>query len=105
MKKLIMFLVGISFISSVQAHESRVWHKHPHKPIKRVVVVKPSHHHHANPWAVVAAVAGIAVVLDSAGNPKVAGKSTFVLETKLIESGKTDVIQQGDNVFFIKGTG
>jgi hypothetical protein len=60
----------------------------------------------ANPWAAFGAVVGAAIVIDAAtGQPKVEGKQSIVVETKLIEAGKVDVVDKGNEVIFIKGIG
>lgn len=71
---------------------------------RHAVVVAPSYD--ANPWAAFGAVVGAAIVIDAAtGQPKVEGKQSIVVETKLIETGKVDVVDKGDKVVFIKGIG
>ena len=71
---------------------------------RHAVVVAPSYH--ANPWAAFSAVVGAAIVIDAAtGQPKVEGKESIVVETKLIEAGKVDVVDKGNEVVFIKGIG
>ena len=68
------------------------------------VVVTPGYQ--ANPLAAFGAAVGAAIVIDAAtGQPKVEGKQSIVVETKLIETGKVDVVDKGDEVVFIKGIG
>lgn len=72
---------------------------------KKVVVVNPGHHHH-NPWHSFAAVVGTAIVIDKVtGEPTVEGKDSILVETKLIEAGKVDVIEKDGKVIFIRGIG
>ncbi|MCL1058010.1 hypothetical protein L2729_08340 [Shewanella gelidimarina] len=68
------------------------------------VVVTPGYQ--ANPWAAFGAVVGAAIIIDAAtGQPTVEGKESIVVETKLIEAGKVDVVDNGNEVVFIKGIG
>jgi len=72
----------------------------------KVVVVKSGHHHSISPWSAFAGVVGTAIIIDKlTGEPKVEGKDSFVIETKLIEAGKVDVIEKEGKVIFIKGIG
>jgi hypothetical protein len=53
-----------------------------------------------------AAVAGLAIIIDkTTGEPSVQGKSSTVLETKLIKEGQVDVIEKNNEVYFLKGIG
>lgn len=76
-----------------------------------VIVNKHSHvvvtsGNQVNPWAAFGAVVGAAIVIDAVtGLPKVEGKESIVVETKLIEAGKVDVVDIGNQVIFIKGIG
>jgi len=72
---------------------------------KSVVVVKPSYHH-VSPWAAFTGVVGAAIIIDKVtGEPSVEGKDSIVVETKMVETGKVDVIEQDGKVIFIKGVG
>ena len=49
---------------------------------------------------------GAAIIIDKAtGKPSVEGKESIVIESKMIEEGKVDVVEQDGKVIFIKGTG
>lgn len=73
-------------------------------PNKKVVVVNPGPSY--NPWTTFAGVVGTAIIIDKVtGEPKVEGKDSIMVETKLIESGKVDVIEKDGKVIFIKGIG
>lgn len=72
---------------------------------KKVVVVAPRHHH-VSQWLAFSGIVGAAIIIDKVtGEPKVEGKESIVVNTKLIEAGKVDVIEQNGKVIFIKGTG
>ncbi len=74
---------------------------------KKVVVVNKDHHHHGvNPWTAFAGIVGTAIIIDKiTGEPTIEGKDSIVIETKLIEAGKVDVIEKDGKVIFIKGIG
>ena len=73
---------------------------------KKVVVVNPHHHHHASPWLAFSGIVGAAIIIDKAtGKPSVEGKESIVIESKMIEAGKVDVVEQNGKVIFIKGIG
>ncbi len=72
---------------------------------KNVVVVNP-HYRSVNPWLAFSGVIGTAIIIDKVtGEPTVEGKDSIVVETKLVEAGKVDVIDKDGKVIFIKGVG
>lgn len=72
---------------------------------KSVVVVNPNYRS-VSPWLAFSGVIGTAIIIDKVtGEPTVEGKDSIVVETKLVEAGKVDVIDKDGKVIFIKGIG
>ena len=106
---LALTLIGSLVSTTANAECSKNWRgERVCTPPKRVVVVvKPRRHHnsHSDLWRAVATVAGVAIIVDSLGNPTVEGKTSVVIETKLIKIGQVDVIEKAGQIYFIKGIG
>ena len=94
MKTVAIVLTLLLVSLSASAHRNGKVHRHG-----RTIVVNPVHHHH--PVASLAAVVGLAVVIDAAGNAKTeSGKHVVVLESKNISNGLSEIIEK-DNVVYI----
>ncbi len=109
MKKITLVTLSLStFLFSSFSEAGCVWRggKRVCTPVKQVVVVNPRHYHPVSPWLAFSGIVGTTIIIDkTTGQPKADGKDSIVVETKLIEAGKVDVIEKDNKVIFIKGIG
>ena len=99
MKNIILKSVIITVIATLTVDLAAHRTGHPHRHGKKVIHV---HKHHAHPVATVAALAGIAMIIDKAGNAKTdSGQPIVVLDSEHINNGKTEVIERDGVVYII----
>lgn len=100
MKNIILKTVLVTIIAGLTVDLSAHRTGHPHRHGKKAIHV---HKHHAHPVATVAALAGLAIVIDAAGNPKTdTGQTVIVLDSTHIIEGKSEVIERDGVVYILK---
>lgn len=101
MKSIVLKTVLLTLVTTMTLNVSAHRTGHHHRHGKHVVRVPT--HHHAHPVATVAALAGIAIMIDAAGQAKTeSGQEVVVLDSSYVGDGKTEVIESNGKVYIIK---